>query len=421
MVIGSALDGLLHGLVHVQHIGLVLLEVVGHDVHANELGVPFLRDFLPDHKPKHGALTAPVRAEEGDPVSLLDDHVRSLEERVAFVPVRYTFNLGNFVAEPGSRGEPESEGLASEGRLLYVVVTSLELFEAGDPLLDGLGLLGLKLLDPSLLLLDLLLLRIPLGLPSLHLGRFLLQEPRVVAVVARRQPTLSVHDLRANLVKEFSVVAYDDHGNILIAEEVLEPLDALHVEVVGGLVEKEDVGVLQQHLAKAYSHLPTARKAADGELCVDAVKAHEVHDLLSPGFEARDVLGVRLRLKSLHSVQNLLHCVSVGRVALLKLLFRRPQPREDLVLHPKHAHELLLEHPRRHQLVHKFLPQHGHSQVRAALHNVPACGLEGSLEDLELRGLAAPVHADQPHSVPSLDVPGHARQHLLVAESDVDV
>ena len=43
-------------------------------------------------------------------------------------------------------------------------------------------------------------------------------------------------------------MGYDDHGVLEVDEELLEPLDGVQVEVVGRLVEEQDVRVTEQRL-----------------------------------------------------------------------------------------------------------------------------------------------------------------------------
>ena len=59
-----------------------------------------------------------------------------------------------------------------------------------------------------------------------------LKELGIIPVVFRADPALGVDDLRADLVEELAVVAHDDHGYVLIAQECLEPLHALEIEVI---------------------------------------------------------------------------------------------------------------------------------------------------------------------------------------------
>mmetsp|Transcript_15787 Transcript_15787/g.37734 ORF Transcript_15787/g.37734 Transcript_15787/m.37734 type:complete len:676 (-) Transcript_15787:107-2134(-) len=68
-------------------------------------------------------------------------------------------------------------------------------------------------------------------------------------------------DVRHNAVKEARVVGDDERGDLGLAdEEVLEPRNVLDVQMVGRLVEEEDVGVHEDGAAQCELHLPPARQ-----------------------------------------------------------------------------------------------------------------------------------------------------------------
>ena len=83
-------------------------------------------------------------------------------------------------------------------------------------------------------------------------------------------------------VEELPVVRDDDRGAAVVAEPVFEPFDAGHVEVVGGLVQQQDVRTLQQDLGQGGAVAPPAGEFVDragavgvaepqrGQDCVDA-------------------------------------------------------------------------------------------------------------------------------------------------------
>jgi len=56
----------------------------------------------------------------------------------------------------------------------------------------------------------------------------------------------------ADIVEEVTVMADDQYGSVIVHEEVFQPYNAGKVEVVGGLVEKNDVGIAKQSLGKQH-------------------------------------------------------------------------------------------------------------------------------------------------------------------------
>ncbi len=85
-----------------------------------------------------------------------------------------------------------------------------------------------------------------------------------------------------------------DDRALVLGEVVLEPRDRLGVEVVGGLVEQQQVGRAQQQAAERH-----AAALAAGELCdlgVGRRQAQRVHRVLQLGVEVPGVGGFDLRL-----------------------------------------------------------------------------------------------------------------------------
>lgn len=55
-----------------------------------------------------------------------------------------------------------------------------------------------------------------------------------------------------------------DGGARRVDEVVLQPLDVLDVQVVGGLIQQENVGLFEHSTGQSQLHLPTTRKGGDG-------------------------------------------------------------------------------------------------------------------------------------------------------------
>ena len=87
-------------------------------------------------------------------------------------------------------------------------------------------------------------------LPLARLGRGF-HEVVVVARIDRDLAVVQVGHVGADLVQEVAVVGDDDHGALALVDHVLQPADGVDVEVVGRLVEQQDVGIGEQRLAPA--------------------------------------------------------------------------------------------------------------------------------------------------------------------------
>ena len=100
----------------------------------------------------------------------------------------------------------------------------------------------------------------------------------------------------------------DDRAGVLL-EVLLEPLDGLGVEVVGGLVEQQEVGLLEQQLAERDAALLTTGEHRD--VGVRRRAAQGVHRLLELGVEVPRVEVVDLLLQRAHLGEELV-VVGVG-------------------------------------------------------------------------------------------------------------
>lgn len=69
-----------------------------------------------------------------------------------------------------------------------------------------------------------------------------------------------------DVVKELGVVRDDDGCAGGGDEVVLEPCNVLDIQVVGGLVEKKNIGLLEDGTGKSQLHLPTTRETTDGAI-----------------------------------------------------------------------------------------------------------------------------------------------------------
>ena len=49
-----------------------------------------------------------------------------------------------------------------------------------------------------------------------------------------------------------------DQGSGLLLQIVFQPLNGLHIQVVGGLVEQQQIRILKQDFAERDAHLPSA-------------------------------------------------------------------------------------------------------------------------------------------------------------------
>ena len=94
---------------------------------------------------------------------------------------------------------------------------------------------------------------------------------------------------------------------LVLGEVLLEPQHALGVEVVGRLVEQQQVGLGQQQLAQRHAALLTTGQVGDG--LVGRRAAQRVHRLLELGVDVPGVGGVQLLLQLAHLLHQLVGVV----------------------------------------------------------------------------------------------------------------
>ncbi len=95
----------------------------------------------------------------------------------------------------------------------------------------------------------------------------------VIPLVADEFPARQLDDARGDAVEEIAVVRDKEARARVAAQEVLEPGDALGIEVVGRLVEDQEVGLLDERAAERDAALLAA-----GEVRDEAVRARGVLD-----------------------------------------------------------------------------------------------------------------------------------------------
>ena len=162
----------------------------------------------------------------------------------------------------------------------------------------------------------------------------LLQPGGVVALPGDALAAVELQDPVGHVVEEVAVVGDGHHGAGVLLEVALQPGHGLGVEVVGGLVEQEQVGLLEQELAQR-----DAAALAAGErrhVGVRRRQAQGVHGDLEVAVEVPGVGGVDLVLHPRLLGQQLVHLV-VGHgfaelgVDLIELVEQGPGPGHALL------------------------------------------------------------------------------------------
>jgi hypothetical protein len=105
------------------------------------------------------------------------------------------------------------------------------------------------------------------------------------ARVARQLAAVELDDAGGDVVEEHAVVG-DDHDRAAeVADQLLQPQDAVEVEVVGGLVEQQQVGLGDQRARQRHALDATARQAGNLRRRVESETLDHLLDALvqAPG------------------------------------------------------------------------------------------------------------------------------------------
>jgi len=76
------------------------------------------------------------------------------------------------------------------------------------------------------------------------------KTPEVESRERKRPYLVKLQDPLSNVVEEVTVVRNRNARALVLCQEALEPLDRLGIQVVGRLIQQEEVRTLEQQLAK---------------------------------------------------------------------------------------------------------------------------------------------------------------------------
>ena len=219
-----------------------------------------------------GGLASAVGADERHVLAAVEFEVDVAIDVLVAVGLGHALQAHDHIAGAWRIGELKVDVLVAFGQddeLLF------DLLDLADALLrlGGLGGLVAELVDEDLHVGDVALLGSALGAHLLQVVLALLKVAAVVAGVGGHAAVLERGDVVDAGVHKGAVVADDEHGTVVVGDKAAQPLDALEVQMVGGLVQKEQVGMAQEELGQRDAHLPPAGKLGTRALKVSDLKA----------------------------------------------------------------------------------------------------------------------------------------------------
>ncbi len=202
-------------------------------------------------------LPRPVDAHQRDPVAALDDEIDAAENELVAVAFRDVVKLGDDAAARLGLRKRKVDGLLFIGQL-----DALDLFQFFDAALDLFRFGGLiaEAADERFQLLDALALVAIGGFQLLGALLFLLQILFVVARVEMHAAIPDLDDFVDRDVQEIAVVRDQHEGERVVGKILLQPVACFQIQVIGGLVEQQQVGFFEQQFGERDAHLPAAGK-----------------------------------------------------------------------------------------------------------------------------------------------------------------
>ena len=310
-------DGLKDSFLGVKDIHSVLAEVTKADV-GSEDGATFGRFGLLGEDFKEGRFSCAVDTDDSDFFAALDESIDAAKDgifaTVGVLPdLAESVDLDHFVAAAWGRGKTKADGFLF-GRDLDTF-DLIELFDAGLDLC-GVGGAGFEACDKVFFFGNHLLLSLCAGDEIFSADGALFQVKIVIAAIHRNRLVIDFRDGGDAAVHEFAVVAcHHKRALELVCQPVFKPDDRFDIEVVGGFVEQQNIGIEDEDTGKRDTHLPTTAEGFDramegigadpkaGENLLGAV-VEVVAAFLCKGFGGIAVAG-----------EQSLHCIRIHRLA----------------------------------------------------------------------------------------------------------
>mmetsp|Transcript_27246 Transcript_27246/g.45578 ORF Transcript_27246/g.45578 Transcript_27246/m.45578 type:complete len:238 (-) Transcript_27246:506-1219(-) len=123
--------------------------------------------------------------------------------------------------------------------------------------------------------------------------------------VVRARLVGDLNDVRAHPVEKVLAMADQDQRLLVVPEALLQPHAGLEVEMVGGLVQEQDVRVGEQQAADG--HAASLASTERGHQSVRGGAAQGFHGTLLDALDLPPVLGVDLGLQALHLLHQRVH------------------------------------------------------------------------------------------------------------------
>jgi hypothetical protein len=263
--------------------------------------------------------------------------------------------------------------------------------------------------DPDLLpgqllveILPCLLFRIQHGLPAFEVG--------VVIAVKRQEATpVNLHDACRQTLKEGAVMGHEHYGLVEFEKEFLQPGDGVDVQVVGGLVQEEEIGIIREGLGqKDPAFQPRGKQSKLGIFIKTGPGDHGFDPLVKiPGAGC-----LQLVLNPFEFFQEVLVTATGEPHGQIMVL-----PQQIQMLPPAGSHDII---DRSRKIVGDILREQGNPD-RTAFDDLPPVRRDLAIEHLQEGGLAGPVPAQQADPLALFNPERRAVQETRSAKTDGNI
>jgi len=159
-------------------------------------------------------------------------------------------------------------------------------------------------------------------------GLLLLEPRRVVALPRQSRPSVELEDPARHVVEEVPVVGDRHDRSLVLVQKPLEPGHRLGVEVVGGLVQQEEIGPAEQQAAEGDPAPLAARERVHAGIA--GREPEGVHGDLEGAVQLPGSDGLDAVLDLALLGQEAVHLVGARRSQLFADLVEAPEQRRGL-------------------------------------------------------------------------------------------
>ena len=223
-------------------------------------GLPYLEStfvygFQSHNQAEQSSLTGAVRTDYADNAVRGQHEIQVIEQQLVTISFRHSFGLDHLVSQTGTVRDEDFQFLFLFFHILIQqfvvrVQTGLSFCLTGfgshaHPI--QLAFQGLAAFACHFLF-------------HLHTFGLLFQPAGVISLPGNSFATVQFQNPSGYVVQEVTVVGYGNHRTFILLQMLFQPVDTFRVQVVGRLVQQQDIRLLQQQAAQGHTAALTSRE-----------------------------------------------------------------------------------------------------------------------------------------------------------------